>query len=691
MEKKQSQIKTFFFNFKINGWKIISFILLLGVFFLIKAGNLSVTFLNNRTGWFGTKLTGSGCFQNLSSRLSQRFSRLLVWLDPRSTDSISRIELIELSLRNMQVKKTRTVITIGGMMIGIGIIVFLVSVGYGVENLVITRIARLEEMKQADVSPQTGGRVKINEKTLADFKDLPEVDSTLPLIAVVGRVSYQKSQTDLAVYGVTTQYLKQSAIKPVSGKIFDSDDLNIKIVQKSGRGQVAGISRSRKSAVFGQAIQEVDFSINPEVWIRVREGPSTSSNIIGYTKRVEGQRTGEEVWGSTYLSDDQVGKAGEDENGNPLGKWIKAEVLLWEEVVCDAANQEDCQDGDYQELKNDNNHQVQKAGYFAEIEVKLRGVNIKPAGRVLGESTGSSNKQFLNKSDSETDIDWVEIASEAGVIKPPENRTVTLSKNTLRETVVNRAVLSVLGIKEDQAIGKKITASFTVVGDLLADTTTNLESDQTEYTIIGVTPEKKTPMLYVPFIDLRSLGITNFSQVKVVARNANELAKVRRQIEAMGYVTHSVADTVMQINSLFSSARIILMLLGMVALAVAALGMFNTLTVSLLERTREVGLMKALGMKSFEVQELFLTESMIMGFFGGVLGILLGWFLGKLLSIGLSFFALLKGLGLVDVSRVPPLFVLVIIFLSLLVGLLTGIFPARRATKISALNALRYE
>ena len=185
----------------------------------------------------------------------------------------------------------------------------------------------------------------------------------------------------------------------------------------------------------------------------------------------------------------------------------------------------------------------------------------------------------------------------------------------------------------------------------------------------------------MPFLDLRSLGIANFSQAKVVVKDQNELVKTRRQIESMGYMTRSVADTVAQINSLFATARTVLMLLGMVALSVAALGMFNTLTVSLLERTREVGLMKAMGMKSSEVSELFLTESMIMGFLGGILGIIFGWVLGRLLGIFLSFFAIINGVGFVDISYIPLPFVFVIIFLSLLVGLVTGIYPARRATK----------
>ena len=74
-----------------------------------------------------------------------------------------------------------------------------------------------------------------------------------------------------------------------------------------------------------------------------------------------------------------------------------------------------------------------------------------------------------------------------------------------------------------------------------------------------------------------------------------------------------------------------LALLGLMALSVAALGMFNTLTVSLMERTHEVGLMKTMGMKSNEVRDLFMAESLIMGISGGVFGLIVGFILGKIL------------------------------------------------------------
>lgn len=617
-----------------------------------------------------------------SAMLTQAVSHF----DTGHTGSISRVDLIELAMKNMAAKRTRTFVTVGGMAIGIGAIVFLVSVGYGLQQVVISRVARLDEMKQADVTTQPGSKVRINDKSLADFKNLGQVSMTLPLIAVVGRVSYQNSVSDMPVYGVTSDYLKQSAIKPVEGKIFDSNSVAMSVPV----GQVAGAETSLSNiGATGDVIQTIDFTVNPTVWVRVRSAPTASASIIGYTKRTEGGSTGEEVWGATYVDDNGNGKAGYDSKGKALGKWVKAPVLLWKEQTCEVGSG-DCENGHYVVSREADGTQTQKNGYFAEINVTITPANIVDSSKVLGVATDSATAALTTPLGGGS-LPFVEIASEAGIVAPPETKTVSMATDAKLQAVVNVAMLKVLGISQSQAIGKQFSTSFIVTGDLLSDPAQKLASNPAVYTIVGVTPDDKTPLFYVPFLDIRNLGVDNYSQVKVVAAEQGVLPKLRKQIEAMGYTTTSVADTVSQINSLFATARTILALVGMAALAVAALGMFNTLTVSLLERTREVGLMKALGMKSSEIKELFLTESMIMGFVGGLLGILLGFTVGKLLGIGLSIFSIIKGVGFVDISYLPFSFLLVIIFLSLLVGITTGLYPAKRATTISALNALRYE
>lgn len=463
-------------------------------------------------------------------------------LDERKEDKIPQIELINLAIKNILAKKNRSIVTIGGMTVGIAGIVFLVAVGYGLQSLVINRVARLDEMRQTDVAVLPGSNIFLDDKALESFQELSSVEYVLPQIAVVGKVNFNNSMTDMAVYGVTREYLTQSATAPIIGDIFDNNQLT--------------------TTVKAQVEEE------------------------------------------TILTDDELTSADE--------KLI--------------------------------------TGEFIEVE---------------GESD-SDNELKIHK-----------------VIFPEAIKD--------REAVVNRSFLRVLDINEQEALGKTFSTYFVSINKSLSGDQQRIESTSIEYEIIGVTPDDITPMFYVPFVHLKTLGIDNYSQVKVVVDKDSNLESVRTQIEAKGFSTSSVVDTVAQINGLFSTARTVLALLGAVALGVAALGMFNTLTVSLLERTREVGLLKAIGMESDEIRDLFLAESMIMGSLGGLLGLVIGLTVGKIIELILSIYALINGAGTITIIDMPILFAISIIFLSFLVGIVTGIYPAKRATKISALNALRYE
>jgi putative ABC transport system permease protein len=236
-----------------------------------------------------------------------------------------------------------------------------------------------------------------------------------------------------------------------------------------------------------------------------------------------------------------------------------------------------------------------------------------------------------------------------------------------------------------------VSLRFVVTKGLLNSSESQLESDNTNYTIIGVLNDDSQPIVYAPIQKIMAMGVTNYSGLKVIVKNQDSVTNTRIQIESLGLDTASVIDTIKQVTDLFSTVRLVLASIGMVALVVASLGMFNTLTISLLERTHEIGLMKTMGMKSFEIYKLFLSESLVIGVLGGFFGLILGFLAGKLLSITLSLIVINKNVGYIDVSQIPLVLVALVGVLSLIVGVFTGIYPAKRATRISALDALRYE
>ncbi len=641
-------------------------------------------------------------FERAANNFYERLSHQL----DGDNGTLSRSYLIELSFRNMRAKSTRTAITVGGMAIGVAFIVFLVSVGYGLQHLVTSRVARLEELSQAEVVPGLSDELALNDAVLARFTNLPTVQTALPLISVVGRASLQESVTDLAVYGVTTEYLTSSAIQPVQGKIFESHEVastTEELVVTSETETEADAASALIDASFSQEIGSVSFSINPGSWIRVRGGPSANEQVLGYTRAGEASLTGTAVYGD-YFSGYVGPEAGSADQ--PLAIWIRASLPLWRQAPCSsdaetaAAEQLEhhphCESSSYIPMLDSADNPLVMVGFVAQLNLQVLTdleLPLPAAGLPVVDADASAapvaNFQASpNQSDGSLElIDMSSVATE-----PTEQpKLVELPPGSLRQAVVNRAVLSVLGLDESNAVGQKVNLSFVAVGELIEGETERIESAPAQYEIVGVTPEDDTPVVYVPFVELRSLGINRFSQIKVITTSQAVLPQVRATIEAMGYGTVSVVDTVAQIDNLFATFRLIMGVIGMVALTVAALGMFNTLTVSLLERTREVGLMKAMGMKEREVKELFLTESMIMGFYGGVLGILLGYLAGKLISVLLSTISVSHGLGFLDVAAIPLGFVMLVIVLSIIVGVFTGWYPAKRATNISALNALRYE
>jgi len=664
-------LKAIIFVFLTNLKELIFFFLLLQCFLLIGAFS-----------WLARRQRAPQKIRRLSQRVKNFLVPIEKKLDRGQPGNISQKEIIRLAISNMGVRKTRTLVTIGGMSIGIGAIVFLVSVGFGLQHLVVSRVASLEEIKQADVMPSQSGKLFIDDESLSKFKEISGIKNVFPLISLVGRINFKNSVTDAVVHGVTHDYLKNSAIRPLKGSFFASNETVVN--QPLGKrnelmGKIAGAKV--KKAAFNQEISNVNFKINEGEWIRIRKKPSTKAEILGYSRRVEGSRDGKEIWGGKYQWETDVGQSGEDENGRILGKWINPKVPLWKKTVCNSEKIQ-CENGRFQKIFNNDGSQLWQEGYFAEIHLSL---TPEISGQVLAASTQSA---------SATDTAELEISKLLGstISADVAKQSVSLGKKAEKKAVINKAMSQILGLDPNKALGKKIPLSFIVVGNLIPEKENQkIESLPEEYLVIAVVPGEKNPVIWVPFIDLRSLGISRYSQARIMVNSKNNLANARKQIEAMGYKTTSVADTVNQINSLFNTIKIALALLGLIALSIASLGMFNTLTVSLLERTREVGVMKAMGMKSKEVKDLFLTESMIMGFFGGVLGISLGWLAGKLLSIILSAFAAFSGFGFIDIVFLPFLFIAIIIFLSFSVGFLTGLYPARRATKISALDALRYE
>jgi ABC-type antimicrobial peptide transport system permease subunit len=265
------------------------------------------------------------------------------------------------------------------------------------------------------------------------------------------------------------------------------------------------------------------------------------------------------------------------------------------------------------------------------------------------------------------------------------------------EIDVSNDYAKLLNLDAQSLIGKKIDLEALVPTEYLDHASAGYDASaqvglrKADYKIVGIVPDQKTPTVVMDVSGLKRLSVGSFSSSKVKVDNQTNVAVVRKQIENIGYSTEYVGDTVSQITQVFSIFRIVLGAFGLVALAVAAIGTFNTLTISLLERIREIGLLKALGMGNRDIYKLFLSESLFISLIGGVLGIIIGVGIGQIINSILSYMASQAHADNVTIFVTPLAFGIGTAVFSLLVGFLTGWYPARRAVKTDALDALRYE
>ncbi len=395
--------------------------------------------------------------------------------------------IIKLAIKHLKVKKLRSIVTIGGMSLGIGVIVFLLSFGFGLQQLVTDQLVNLKSIDTVRVASQKSKILALDTENMNFLKKLNNVKEVAGLFSIAGKMSFGGSTTDVVVYGTTNKYLELSDNKASVGTVFTKD----------------------------------------------------------------------------------------------------------------------------------------------------------------------YNEKSL-------------------------------------EGIVNTTALETIGIKDNikNAVGKKVSLKVTPKVDGKEDAK---NAKTVELLVVGVIDDKAGSFIYVHEDVLKKMGVNQYSEALVNATSRDAIPKVREQIENKGFTTTSPLDTLNQINTVFQWFNIFLAVLGTFGLAIAAGGMFNTLTVSLLERTREIGLMKILGARQKDIFRLFLSEAVIMTFAGGVLGVFLAFLLGGAINIWINVLATQRGADLVIIFRIPFLFMLFIIAFSVLLGVVTSFYPARRGTKINPLQALKHE
>jgi len=394
--------------------------------------------------------------------------------------------LIKLSGRNFTVRPLRTFLTILGVSVGIGTILFLVSLGYGIQKIILDRITTSDSLLSLEISPGPSDIVKLTSDKVEEIRTIPEVVEISPVVSFSGQINYNNLTGDGVIYGANTSYFSLSGIIPKYGKVFDN--------------------------------------------------------------------------------------------------------------------------------------------------------------------------------------------------------------NSTDGAVITTAGINLLNLTADDAIGKELSLIF-FVSELDEDGFEQIKivEPKIKYKITGIIEANDSNYIFVPLASLSDIAISDYNRLQIKILSSQYMEKVRDEIINKGFMVSALSDVIDQANKIFNIIQIILLLFGLVALIISAIGMFNTMTIALLERINEIGIMRAIGATSSNIRWLFIIESTIMGFLGGLGGVIVGLVGGKLVNIGLNLLAKSFGGQAVNLFFSPAWFVLFIIVFSALVGLLTGLYPSKKAANLNPLDALRYK
>ncbi len=182
-----------------------------------------------------------------------------------------------------------------------------------------------------------------------------------------------------------------------------------------------------------------------------------------------------------------------------------------------------------------------------------------------------------------------------------------------------------------------------------------------------------------------------YASLTVRAKSTANVDDIEAGVKKMGFGAFSLLDASKSLKIFFRVLDLLLGLFASLALAVATLGIVNTLVMAILERRREIGVLKALGAADSDVKRLFFVEAGVMGFIGGIAGVILGWLIGRGLTLATNIYLKRQDLPSVEISSVPWWLVLSAISFAVIVSLIAGLYPASRAAKLDPVQALRYE
>jgi putative ABC transport system permease protein len=194
------------------------------------------------------------------------------------------------------------------------------------------------------------------------------------------------------------------------------------------------------------------------------------------------------------------------------------------------------------------------------------------------------------------------------------------------------------------------------------------------------------------FNTTNSLEREGYDSVTIRAVDVSRASELTAQLKDDGFQVQSLEIVVLVANRIVTAITVMFTMIGSIALLVATIGIANTMVMAIYERTREIGILKAMGASRGEIRQMFMMEAGFIGMIGGVVGLLLGWVLGIGLNQAILIYMKYRELPVHgNFFVVTPMLALGVILFATFIGLVAGLLPAQRAARLDPLEALRHE
>lgn len=271
-------------------------------------------------------------------------------------------------------------------------------------------------------------------------------------------------------------------------------------------------------------------------------------------------------------------------------------------------------------------------------------------------------------------------------------------KETTGEILIGEGIIKQLNIEPADIINKKIQL-------IINNSTKNgldVKPITKEFTIVGVVDEnfddgQKFVMSANDAAQLKGfstfeneyLKSKGYDSIEIVTNKISDVQPVSDEIKDSGYYYKSSIDTAKQVESSMEGIKTAFAVLGVIVLVVSAIGIVNTMTMAVIERTKSIGVMKAVGANSGAIRIIFLTQSSLIGFIGGVFGILIGLGINQIVQSIANSKITSSGMTTSISVGLPWYYTVGILIFAMAIALVSGIYPANQASKLEPIEALR--